>query len=82
METHNPPPMSNTPIIAGTLQTDPRSGGVKRKSGVNVLPIVSEGKGFLIVGLPCWPIAIVLTFVTVRIVVDGKWTCRVFFLFP
>ena len=30
------------PEIAGTLQTDPRSGGVKRSSGVNVLPIVAE----------------------------------------
>ena len=29
-------------MIAGTLQTDPRSGGVKRSSGVNVLPEVSE----------------------------------------
>ena len=36
--------MSNVPIIAGTLQTDPRSGGIKRSSGVNVLPIVSEGQ--------------------------------------
>ena len=31
------------PPIAGTLQTDPRSGGIKRSSGVNVLPIVAEG---------------------------------------
>ena len=30
------------PIIAGTMQTDPRSGGVKRSSGVNVLPEVAE----------------------------------------
>ena len=30
-------------MIAGTLQTDPRSGGIKRSSGVNVLPIVAEG---------------------------------------
>ena len=39
-------PSSNSkpPAIAGTLQTDPRSGGLKRKSGVNVLPNVS-GKG-------------------------------------
>jgi len=29
-------------MIAGTLQTDPRSGGIKRSSDVNVLPIVSE----------------------------------------
>jgi hypothetical protein len=29
-------------MIAGTLQTDPRSGGVKKSSGVNVLPIVTE----------------------------------------
>jgi len=29
-------------MIAGTLQTDPRSGGVKKSSGVNVLPIVAE----------------------------------------
>lgn len=34
--------MPNAPIIAGTLQTDPRSGGVKRSSGVNVLPPVIE----------------------------------------
>jgi hypothetical protein len=31
------------PVVAGTLQTDPRSGGIKRSSGVNVLPIVAEG---------------------------------------
>ena len=37
--------MSKAPIIAGTMQTDPRSGGVKRSSGVNVLPIVNEGMG-------------------------------------
>jgi hypothetical protein len=36
--------MSNVPIIAGTLQTDPRSGGVKKSSGVKVLPIVDEGE--------------------------------------
>jgi hypothetical protein len=35
--------MSNVPILAGTMQTDPRSGGVKRSSGVNVLPVVNEG---------------------------------------
>lgn len=29
-------------MIAGTLQTDPRSGGIKRSSGVNVLPVVAE----------------------------------------
>jgi len=29
-------------MIAGTLQTDPRSGGIKRSSDVNVLPIVAE----------------------------------------
>lgn len=29
-------------MVAGTLQTDPRSGGIKRSSGVNVLPIVAE----------------------------------------
>jgi hypothetical protein len=34
--------MSNAPILAGTMQTDPRSGGVKRSSGVNVLPAVIE----------------------------------------
>eukprot|EP00339_Tiarina_fusa_P030092 CAMPEP_0117014148 /NCGR_PEP_ID=MMETSP0472-20121206/11533_1 /TAXON_ID=693140 ORGANISM="Tiarina fusus, Strain LIS" /NCGR_SAMPLE_ID=MMETSP0472 /ASSEMBLY_ACC=CAM_ASM_000603 /LENGTH=147 /DNA_ID=CAMNT_0004717637 /DNA_START=114 /DNA_END=557 /DNA_ORIENTATION=- len=34
--------MSKVPIIAGTMQTDPRSGGVKRSSGVNVLPVVGE----------------------------------------
>jgi hypothetical protein len=32
------------PMLAGTLQTDPRSGGIKRSSGVNVLPIVATGK--------------------------------------
>ena len=32
------------PLVAGTLQTDPRSGGIKRSSGVNVLPIVAESK--------------------------------------
>jgi hypothetical protein len=35
--------MSKAPMIAGTMQTDPRSGGVKRSSGVTVLPIVEEG---------------------------------------
>ncbi|GAX23578.1 hypothetical protein FisN_12Hh143 [Fistulifera solaris] len=30
------------PMLAGTLQTDPRSGGLKRSSGVNVLPLVAE----------------------------------------
>mmetsp|Transcript_21820 Transcript_21820/g.28220 ORF Transcript_21820/g.28220 Transcript_21820/m.28220 type:complete len:136 (-) Transcript_21820:49-456(-) len=29
-------------MIAGTLQTDPRSGGIKRSSGVQVLPSVAE----------------------------------------
>jgi hypothetical protein len=29
-------------MIAGTLQTDPRSGGIKRSSGVKVLPSVAE----------------------------------------
>ena len=29
-------------MIAGTLQTDPRSGGLKRSSGVNILPEVAE----------------------------------------
>ena len=37
-------PVEKDTIIAGTLQTDPRSGGLKRSSGVNVLPIVSEGQ--------------------------------------
>ena len=37
-------PVEKNTIIAGTLQTDPRSGGLKRSSGVNVLPIVSEGE--------------------------------------
>ena len=32
------------PLVAGTLQTDPRSGGIKRSSGVNVLPIVAESE--------------------------------------
>ncbi len=30
-------------ILAGTLQTDPRSGGIKRSSGVNVMPSIAEG---------------------------------------
>lgn len=30
-------------ILAGTLQTDPRSGGIKRSSGVNVMPSIGEG---------------------------------------
>lgn len=30
------------PTVAGTMQTDPRSGGLKRSSGVNVHPSVSE----------------------------------------
>lgn len=30
------------PVVAGTLQTDPRSGGIKRSSGVNVLPCVGK----------------------------------------
>jgi len=33
---------SNYPTLAGTMQTDPRSGGLKRSSGVNVLPSVAE----------------------------------------
>jgi hypothetical protein len=32
------------PIIAGTLQTDARSGGIKKSSGVIVLPIVGESE--------------------------------------
>ena len=36
--------MSNVPIIAGTLQTDPRSGGQTKKSGVNPLPILEESE--------------------------------------
>jgi hypothetical protein len=35
---------SPLPVVAGTLQTDPRSGGLKRSSGVNVLPSVAEGE--------------------------------------
>jgi hypothetical protein len=31
-------------MLAGTMQTDPRSGGLKRSSGVNVLPIVAESE--------------------------------------
>jgi hypothetical protein len=30
-------------ILAGTMQTDPRSGGLKRSSGVNVMPSIAEG---------------------------------------
>ena len=37
-------PVEKHTIIAGTLQTDPRSGGLKRSSGVNVLPSVAAGK--------------------------------------
>ena len=33
---------NKAPMVAGTMQTDPRSGGVKRSSGVNVLPLVGE----------------------------------------
>lgn len=36
-------PVDKNTIIAGTLQTDPRSGGLKRSSGVNVFPSVAEG---------------------------------------
>ena len=36
------------PIVAGTLQTDPRSGGLKRNSGVNVLPVVAEGESSVV----------------------------------
>lgn len=36
--------MTSIPAVAGTLQTDPRSGGIKRSSGVNVLPSVAEGE--------------------------------------
>lgn len=36
--------VSVSKMIAGTLQTDPRSGGIKRNSDVNVLPIVAESK--------------------------------------
>jgi hypothetical protein len=35
-------------ILAGTMQTDPRSGGIKRSSGVNVMPAIAEGKIFLL----------------------------------
>jgi hypothetical protein len=35
------------PIIAGTLQTDARSGGIKKSSGVIVLPIVGESEYIL-----------------------------------
>jgi len=35
---------NKTPMLAGTLQTDPRSGGLKRSSGVNVLPVVAESE--------------------------------------
>lgn len=36
--------MSKAPPIAGTLQTDPRSGGQTKKSGVNPLPEVAAGE--------------------------------------
>ena len=53
------PTMSKAPAIAGTLQTDPRSGGVKKSSGVKVLPIVAEGASFYNISLrddliPCF----------------------------
>ena len=35
-------------ILAGTLQTDPRSGGIKRSSGVNVMPSIAEGMKMLV----------------------------------
>jgi hypothetical protein len=35
-------------ILAGTLQTDPRSGGIKRSSGVNVMPSIGEGTDQLV----------------------------------
>jgi Cofilin/tropomyosin-type actin-binding protein len=38
-------------ILAGTMQTDPRSGGIKRSSGVNVMPAIAEGKNFLLLTL-------------------------------
>jgi hypothetical protein len=39
-----PSTMATKPtIIAGTLQSDPRSGGIKKSSGVKVLPEVAEG---------------------------------------
>jgi hypothetical protein len=41
--------MATLPVVAGTLQTDPRSGGLKRSSGVNVLPSVAEGESTLII---------------------------------
>lgn len=37
-------PTDKNTVIAGTLQTDPRSGGLKRSSGVNVLPVVAESR--------------------------------------
>ena len=33
---------SHLPAVAGTMQTDPRSGGLKRSSGVNVLQSVAD----------------------------------------
>jgi hypothetical protein len=35
-------PIDSNTMLAGTLQTDPRSGGLKRSSGVNVHAIVAE----------------------------------------
>lgn len=37
-------PSPSVPLVAGTLQSDPRSGGIKKSSGVNVLPIVKESE--------------------------------------
>jgi hypothetical protein len=37
-------PIDSNTMLAGTLQTDPRSGGLKRSSGVNVHAIVAESE--------------------------------------
>lgn len=38
-------------ILAGTMQTDPRSGGIKRSSGVNVMPSIAEGEYLVTVSI-------------------------------
>ena len=48
-QTHHHIITNHAVMIAGTLQTDPRSGGIKRSSGVNVLPAVAEGPSLLLV---------------------------------
>lgn len=55
--------MTSLPVVAGTLQTDPRSGGLKRSSGVNVLPCVAEGASVRNV---CWSTTLSTIFALTR----------------